>query len=109
MSRFTYMVLGGEIGDLQMQPLTADMAWTDIQAKFLHPEAIEVVGMFPDQKTARDAWKARTWATVDNALMRFFIIPLDNYDLPPVTARKLHYDLANPILHLAQNIRAGIS
>lgn len=83
MSRFTYMVLGGEIVDLQMQPLTADMTWTDIQEKFRNPEAIEVVGMFPDQKAARDAWKARTWATVDNALMRFFIIPLDNFNLAP--------------------------
>lgn len=35
---------------------------------------IEFVGAFPDYASAHAAWKARAQQTVDNALMRFFII-----------------------------------
>jgi myo-inositol-1(or 4)-monophosphatase len=35
---------------------------------------VEFVGAYPSYAEARLAWKARAQATVDNALMRYFII-----------------------------------
>lgn len=35
---------------------------------------VELVGAYPDYATAHAAWKSRAQQTVDNALMRFFII-----------------------------------
>ena len=35
---------------------------------------VEFVGAFPNSEEARQAWKARAQATVDNAHMRFFIL-----------------------------------
>jgi hypothetical protein len=35
---------------------------------------VEFVGAYPNYALAHQAWKARAQATVDNALMRFFII-----------------------------------
>ncbi|MBV1903588.1 MAG: DUF4170 domain-containing protein [Marinosulfonomonas sp.] len=37
---------------------------------------IQVVGIFPDYKSAYDAWKSEAQRTVDNAHMRFFIAHL---------------------------------
>ena len=35
---------------------------------------VDLVGAYPDYKQAYQAWKSRAQATVDNALMRYFII-----------------------------------
>ena len=35
---------------------------------------VDFVGAYPDYATARVAWKAKAQATVDNALVRYFII-----------------------------------
>ena len=35
---------------------------------------VELVGAYPNYAAARAAWKARAQATVDNALMRYFIV-----------------------------------
>ena len=35
---------------------------------------VELVGAYPNYAAARVAWKARAQATVDNALMRYFIV-----------------------------------
>jgi hypothetical protein len=35
---------------------------------------VEWVGAYPNYAEARAAWKARALATVDNALMRFYIL-----------------------------------
>ena len=35
---------------------------------------VQIVGIFPNYKTAYDAWKSAAQATVDNAQMRFFIV-----------------------------------
>ena len=42
--------------------------------EFRDPSQVEFVGAYPDYDSARLAWKARAQATVDNALMRYFII-----------------------------------
>lgn len=37
---------------------------------------LHIVGIFPNYKTAHDAWRAAAQATVDNAQMRYFIVHL---------------------------------
>jgi Domain of unknown function (DUF4170) len=37
---------------------------------------VQVVGIYPNYKSAYDAWRAAAQATVDNAQMRFFIVHL---------------------------------
>ena len=56
-----HLVIGGELKG------------TDGQ-EFRDPSKVEFVGAYPDYATAKVAWKGRAQATVDNALMRYFII-----------------------------------
>ena len=56
-----HIVIGGELKDL------GGMEFRDLSK-------VELVGAFPDYAAAYAAWKRRAQATVDNALMRFFII-----------------------------------
>jgi hypothetical protein len=37
---------------------------------------IDVVGIFPNYASARAAWKAKAQSTVDNALMRYYVVHL---------------------------------
>jgi hypothetical protein len=46
---------------------------------------LDVVGIFPDYKSAHVAWKAKAQATVDNAQMRYFIVHMHRL-LDPDTA-----------------------
>ena len=43
---------------------------------FKDPGAIHVVGIFPDYKSAYNAWKAEAQRTVDDAHTRYFIAHL---------------------------------
>jgi myo-inositol-1(or 4)-monophosphatase len=56
-----HLVIGGELKDI------AEHEFRDLSK-------VEFVGAYPSYAEARVAWKARAQATVDNALMRFFII-----------------------------------
>ena len=56
-----HIVIGGELKGVQSQ-------------EFRDPSKIEFVGAYPNYAAAHGAWKARAQATVDNALMRYFII-----------------------------------
>jgi hypothetical protein len=56
-----HLVIGGELKDI------AEHEFRDLKK-------VEFVGAFPSYAEARVAWKARAQATVDNALMRYFII-----------------------------------
>jgi hypothetical protein len=42
--------------------------------EFREPAALHIVGIYPSYKLAYDAWKASAQRTVDNALMRYFIV-----------------------------------
>ena len=42
--------------------------------EFKDLSSIEFVGAFPTYNSARAAWKSKALATVDNALMRYFIV-----------------------------------
>lgn len=56
-----HLVIGGELRHLDA-PVFRDLS------------RVEFVGAFPNYEEARQAWKARAQATVDNAHMRFFIL-----------------------------------
>lgn len=56
-----HVVFGGELKDLG-------------GVEFRDLSKVDFVGAFPDYAAAHRAWKARAQATVDNALMRYFIV-----------------------------------
>lgn len=58
-----HLVFGGELVDPQRN-------------EFRDPNDIHVVGIFPDYKSAYDAWKSEAQRTVDNAHMRYYIAHL---------------------------------
>jgi len=39
-------------------------------------DQVEVVGVYPNYQTAHNAWKAKAYATIDDALTRYFIVHL---------------------------------
>ena len=56
-----HLVIGGELANLD-------------QVTFRDLDKVELVGAYPSYAEAFIAWKAKAQATVDNALMRYFII-----------------------------------
>lgn len=58
-----HLVFGGELTSLS-------------NVDFRNLEDLDIVGIFPDYKSAEIAWKAKAQATVDNAHMRYFIVHL---------------------------------
>jgi hypothetical protein len=65
-----HLVFGGELKSL---------GGTD----FRDPAALDIVGIFPSYAAARDAWKAKAQATVDNAHMRYYVVHLHRLLEPP--------------------------
>ena len=60
MDQRLHLVFGGELESPQ-------------STQFANMDEIHVVGMFPDYKSAYNAWKAEAQRTVDDAHMRYFI------------------------------------
>ena len=58
-----HLVIGGEVSDLN-------------KVEFKDLSAVDLVGVYPNYKTAYDAWKQKAQMTVDNAEMRYFIVHL---------------------------------
>ncbi|HTI67813.1 MAG TPA: DUF4170 domain-containing protein [Caulobacteraceae bacterium] len=56
-----HLVFGGEMKDLN-------------GTEFRDLAKVDFVGAYPDYAAARMAWKTKAQSTVDNALMRYFII-----------------------------------
>jgi hypothetical protein len=56
-----HIVIGGELKSVD-------------SVEFRDLSKVELVGAYPNYAEAHAAWRARAQATVDNALMRFFII-----------------------------------
>lgn len=67
-----YLVFGGELKSLTS---------TD----FRNLEDVDIVGIFPDYKSAELAWRAKAQQTVDNAHMRYFIVHLHRLLEPEAT------------------------
>ena len=58
-----HLVFGGELSKLD-------------STEFRDLEKLDIVGIYPNYATAYQAWKAKAQQTVDNALMRYFIVHL---------------------------------
>jgi uncharacterized protein DUF4170 len=58
-----HLVFGGELTKLS-------------GTEFRNLDELDIVGIFPDYKSAEAAWKAKAQSTVDNAHMRYFIVHL---------------------------------
>jgi hypothetical protein len=56
-----HLVIGGELRDVG-------------GAEFRDLSKVDLVGAYPNYEAAFRAWQAKAQATVDNALMRYFII-----------------------------------
>ncbi len=63
MTQRLHLVFGGELTD------PSSNTFRDVGK-------IDVVGIFPDYKSAYDAWKAKAQRTVDEANVRYFIAHL---------------------------------
>ena len=59
--KLLHLVIGGELEDLE-------------QNQFRDLSKIDFVGAYPNYGEALTAWRAKAQSTVDNALMRYFII-----------------------------------
>lgn len=58
-----HLVFGGELQNLST-------------TQFKDLSKIDMVGVYPDYKSAHAAWKAKAQSTVDNAQMRYFVVHL---------------------------------
>jgi hypothetical protein len=58
-----HLVFGGEL----VSPETLE---------FRDLSKVDVVGVYPNYKSAYDAWRGAAQATVDNAQMRYFVVHL---------------------------------
>ena len=68
-----HLVFGGELERLD------GTAFRDLSR-------LDIVGIFPDYKSAHAAWKAKAQSTVDNAHMRYFIVHMHRLLDPEATA-----------------------
>jgi len=57
-----HLVIGGEMATLEGPPEFRDL------------KKVDLVGAYPNYQEALGAWRAKAQETVDNALMRYFII-----------------------------------
>jgi hypothetical protein len=68
-----HLVFGGELEDIS-------------SLRFADLAGLDIVGIYPNYRTAYDAWKAKAQATVDNARVRYFIVHLHRLLDPEATA-----------------------
>lgn len=66
-----HLVFGGELTSLR-------------KVEFADLTRLDVVGIYPDYRTAYDAWKDAAQRTVDDAHMRYFIVAMHKL-LDPAT------------------------
>lgn len=58
-----HLVFGGELKDLDSH-------------EFRDLAAVDIIGIFPDYQSAYAAWKGAAQRSVDNAMIRYFIVHL---------------------------------
>jgi hypothetical protein len=58
-----HLVFGGELTDLDNH-------------EFRDLDGLDIVGIYPDYQSAYAAWKSAAQRSVDNAMMRYFIVHL---------------------------------
>ena len=69
-----HLVFGGRVKD--PQTLDFDLA------------TIDIVGMFPDYKSAENAWRASARRTVDDAEMKYVVVDLQRMVEPKIDIAK---------------------
>lgn len=80
-TQLLHLVFGGELKSLSSH-------------EFKDISKLDIVGIYPNYASARAAWQAKAQATVDNAMMRYFVVHLHRLlepkegepALPPVEA-----------------------
>jgi hypothetical protein len=70
-----HLVFGGRVDD----PRTLD---------FSDLSSIDIVGMFPDYKSAEKAWRSAAQKTVDDAEMKYVVVHLHRLLQPEMLERK---------------------
>ena len=68
-----HLVFGGELASLD-------------QIEFKDLSRLDIVGIFPDYKSALAAWRGKAQASVDNAQVRYFVVHIHRLlepDHPP--------------------------
>jgi len=68
-----HLVFGGELTKLS-------------GTEFRNLEGLDIVGIFPDYKSALAAWRGKAQASVDNAQVRYFVVHIHRLlepDHPP--------------------------
>lgn len=68
-----HLVFGGELVSLD-------------GTEFKDLSKLDIVGIYPDYASAAAAWKAKAQMTVDNAMMRYFVVHLHRL-LDPETGK----------------------
>lgn len=68
-----HLVFGGRVSD----PMTLD--YSDLKS-------IDIVGMFPDYKSAEKAWRTAAQRTVDDAEMKYVVVHLHRLLQPEAVA-----------------------
>ena len=58
-----HLVFGGRVTDPQ-------------GVDFIEPDALDIVGIFPDYASAEAAWRANAQRTVDDATMKYVVVHL---------------------------------
>ncbi len=58
-----HLVIGGELLDLE-------------KPEFRDLSKVDIVGVYPNYQAAHAAWRGKAQGTVDNAMMRYFIVHL---------------------------------
>ncbi|WP_375625709.1 DUF4170 domain-containing protein [Bartonella sp. MU37NMGALS] len=61
--QYLHLVFGGELKNLNSN-------------QFKNPDDLDVVGIFSDYQSAKEAWQAKAQSSVDNALQRYYIVDL---------------------------------
>ena len=72
-----HLVFGGELEKVGSQ-------------RFADLKGLDIVGIYPNYKSAFDAWQSKAQASVDNARMRYYVVHLHRLlepdtDLPDAT------------------------
>jgi hypothetical protein len=54
--------------------------------RFADVSNLDIVGIYPNYRTAHDAWRGKAQASVDNARMRYYVVHLHRLLDPDVDA-----------------------
>jgi hypothetical protein len=76
-----HLVFGGELKRLEGN-------------EFSDVNAIDIVGIFPDYQSAYVAWKAAAQRSVDNAMVRYFVVHLHRLLEPGLSKQSDHVTTA---------------